>query len=502
MRRMSTTVAVAVATLAAGFAAPVAAAAPQAADLPNGAPDISTEAVMDHLRQFQNIAETQGNGNRCTGSGGYTGSVDYVMEKTEAAGYTVTEQPFSTWSGQSSNVLAELPGQDTSKVLMLGGHLDSVCRGPGINDNGTGSAGILAVAEAFAAANPNPPVTVRFGWWGDEEAGLNGSKHYAGELSGGERDRIEAYLNFDMIGSPNAGYFVYNDDDPAIEQTIKDYYVDAGVPTEGQSVGGRSDSASFQRIGIKTGGIFTGAEQRKTQAQADKWGGQAGVAYDRCYHQSCDTMSNLNETALGHNVDAISWALWELAGGSGGTPTDPRASFSADCSETEPSCAFDGSASSDPDGSVASYAWDFGDGEAGSGVSPSHTYVEAGTYSVELTVTDDEGNTGSTTKQVTAGGPPQSGEPPQASVEVSCYWDECSFDGTRSTDADGDIASYAWDFGDGRSGSGSSTTHTYPNRQATYTAELTVTDAAGNSDTASQQVQCWNFGSQAYCFAQ
>ncbi|WP_216214000.1 M4 family metallopeptidase [Amycolatopsis aidingensis] len=185
-----------------------------------------------------------------------------------------------------------------------------------------------------------------------------------------------------------------------------------------------------------------------------------------------------------------------------GDPTDPAASFSVDCSESEPSCSFDGSGSSDPDGSVVSYAWDFGDGQSGSGVSPSHTYGEAGTYSVVLTVTDDEGNTGRATREVTAGGPPQSGEPPRAEFQVSCQWDSCGFDGTRSTDPDGDIASYSWDFGDGETGSGASASHTYPNRNATYTAELTVTDAAGNSDTASRQVDCWSFGSRAYCFAQ
>jgi aminopeptidase S len=289
--------------------------ATEVAALPNGAPDIDTAAVQAHLGQFQSIATTQGNGNRCTGSGGYTGSVGYVKQQAEAAGYTVTEQPFTTSGGRrSSNVLAELPGQDPSRVIMAGSHLDSVCAGPGINDNGSGSAGVLAVAEAFAQANPNPPVTVRFGWWGDEEAGLNGSRYYANNLSSGERARVQAYLNFDMIGSPNAAYFVYNDGDAALAQILADYFAAISVPTEGQGVGGRSDSASFRNVGIKVGGTFTGAEGRMTAAQAQKWGGQAGVAYDRCYHASCDTTSNINETALGRHSDAISYAVWELAG--------------------------------------------------------------------------------------------------------------------------------------------------------------------------------------------
>ena len=306
----------------AGFAGPVmlggTSVATEVAALPNGAPDIDTAAVKTHLDQFQSIATNQGNGNRCTGSAGYTGSVNYVKQKAEAAGYTVTEQPFTTSGGRrSSNVLAELPGQDPSTVIMAGSHLDSVCAGPGINDNGSGSAGVLAVAEAFAQANPNPRFTVRFGWWGDEEAGLNGSRYYAQNLSGSERTRVKAYLNFDMIASPNAAYFVYNDGDAALAQILNDYFAAISVPTEGQGVGGRSDSASFKNVGIKVGGTFTGAENRMTAAQAQKWGGQSGVAYDRCYHSSCDTISNVNETALGRHSDAISYAVWDLAGGTG-----------------------------------------------------------------------------------------------------------------------------------------------------------------------------------------
>ncbi|WP_165436266.1 M20/M25/M40 family metallo-hydrolase [Amycolatopsis suaedae] len=498
MRRMTATLAVVVAALW-GLTGPTVTAA-EPADLPNGAPDISTDAVLGHLRQFQSIAENQGGGNRCTGSGGYTGSVNYVKQKAEAAGYTVSEQPFSGRGGRSANVLAELPGRDPSKVIMAGGHLDSVCAGPGINDNGSGSAAVLAVAEAFAAANPNPPVTVRFGWWGDEEAGLNGSRYYVDNLSGTERGHIQAYLNFDMVASPNAGYFVYNDDDTAIEQTIKDYFAKINVPTEGQSVGGRSDSASFQRAGIKTGGIFTGAEQRKTQAQADKWGGQAGVAYDRCYHQSCDTMSNLDETALGRNSDAISWAVWELAGGGSSEPGKPVAEFSADCDQATRECRFDASASSDEGGSITSYAWTFGDGKSGTGATPTHTYGADGDYQVTLTVTDNDGNTDDAVRTVRIGVP--AGQPPTAQFTANCSWANCTFDGTRSTDPDGDIASYAWDFGDGKTGTGATATHTYPNRQANYTAKLTVTDRAGNSHSTSKTVQCWSFGSQAFCFGQ
>ncbi len=116
-----------------------------------------------------------------------------------------------------------------------------------------------------------------------------------------------------MIGSPNPGYFVY-DDDPAIEKTFKDFYAGLGVATEIETEGdGRSDHAPFKSAGIPVGGLFTGASNTKSAAQAAKWGGTAGQSFDRCYHSSCDTTSNINDTALNRNSDALAYAVWELS---------------------------------------------------------------------------------------------------------------------------------------------------------------------------------------------
>ncbi len=289
--------------------------------LPNGAPDISVTEVRSHLQQLQTIATNNG-GNRYTGRTGYRASVDYIKAQAAAAGYTVTEQSFSSSAGTSYNVLAELPGADPSRVVMLGAHLDSVSGGPGINDNGSGSAAILAVAKAFRAARPNPAVTVRFGWWGAEELGMVGSRAYVNSLSSAERSRITAYLNFDMIGSPNPGYFVY-DDVPALQQLLNNYFGAIGVPTEIETEGdGRSDHSSFKNAGIQVGGLFSGADYIKTSSQAAKWGGTAGQAFDACYHRSCDTINNLNDTALDRGSDAISYAIWELSGTTTTPPGD------------------------------------------------------------------------------------------------------------------------------------------------------------------------------------
>nr|WP_245976043.1 PKD domain-containing protein [Amycolatopsis palatopharyngis] len=181
-------------------------------------------------------------------------------------------------------------------------------------------------------------------------------------------------------------------------------------------------------------------------------------------------------------------------------PAAPVAEFTEQCSATESSCTFDASGSRDLDGTVESYAWDFGDGGTGTGVAPEHTYAEAGEYRVTLTVTDDDGRTGTATRTVRAGTPPDTGEPPSASFTVSCYYDDCSFDASRSTDADGDLASYSWKFGDGGTGDGKTTSHRYPASGGNYTAELTVADRAGHTATTSRTIQCWSFGSRAYCF--
>ncbi|GAA0622650.1 M20/M25/M40 family metallo-hydrolase [Kribbella sandramycini] len=277
-------------------------------------PDISVTNAKAHLDQFQSIATANG-GNRYTGRPGYKASADWVKSKLDAAGYTTTLQQFNTSAGTSYNVIAEWPHGDANHVVMAGSHLDSVSSGPGINDNGTGSAGVLEVALAYAASGQTARNRLRFGFWGAEELGLLGSKYYVNNLPAAERDKIELYLNFDMIGSPNPGYFVYNDN-PAGNSARDDltaYFTSKSVQTEYIDVQGRSDHAAFRSLGIATAGTFTGAEGTKTSAQAAKWGGTAGQAYDPCYHRSCDNINNLNLTALDRNIDAIGHMIWNYA---------------------------------------------------------------------------------------------------------------------------------------------------------------------------------------------
>ncbi|MCB5168740.1 M28 family metallopeptidase [Streptomyces bambusae] len=304
-------------------ATPGALAAPTAVTAAPTPPDIPVANVKAHLTQLQSIAQANG-GNRAHGRTGYKASIDYVKAKLDAAGFTTTLQTFTSSGATGYNLIADWPGGDPNSVLMAGAHLDSVSSGAGINDNGSGSAAVLETALAVSRSGLTPTKHLRFGWWGAEELGLIGSKYYVNQLPTAERAKVSGYLNFDMIGSPNPGYFVY-DDDPTIEQTFKTYFAGIGVPTEIETEGdGRSDHASFKNVGIPVGGLFTGASNTKTSAQAQKWGGTAGQSFDRCYHSSCDNTSNINDTALDRNSDAVAYAIWNLGFA---TPVPPGPSF-------------------------------------------------------------------------------------------------------------------------------------------------------------------------------
>jgi aminopeptidase S len=276
------------------------------------APDIPVANVKAHLTQLQSIATANG-GNRAHGRTGYKASLDYVKAQLDAAGFTTTIQQFTASSRVGYNLIADWPGGDANQVVMAGSHLDSVTSGAGINDNGSGSAALLEAALTASRTQYQPTKHLRFAWWGAEELGMVGSRNYVNGLTTANRAKISGYLNFDMIGSPNPGYFVY-DDDPAIEKTLKDFYAGIGVATEIETEGdGRSDHAPFKSAGIPVGGVFTGASSTKSAAQAAKWGGTAGQSFDRCYHSSCDTTANINDTALNRNSDALAYAVWELS---------------------------------------------------------------------------------------------------------------------------------------------------------------------------------------------
>ena len=226
----------------------------------------------------------------------------------------------------SENVTADGTSGRTDRITVSGAHLDSVVEGPGINDNGSGTAAQLETALQIAKLGIKPRNQLRFQFYGAEEAGLVGSTFYVNSLPAKELNKIHVMLNFDMVGSPNAGWFVYDGDasDTAstgssgsgvVEDVFVDFFDSIGRHTEPTAFDGRSDYDAFVAAGIPAGGLFTGAEDEKTEEQATVfgWGGTVGDWFDPCYHQACDTYANNNDTALSEMSDAAAHGILTFA---------------------------------------------------------------------------------------------------------------------------------------------------------------------------------------------
>jgi Zn-dependent M28 family amino/carboxypeptidase len=199
-------------------------------------------------------------------------------------------------------VVAETKKGSDKHVVVAGAHLDSVPAGPGINDDGSGTAWQLELAEQVAKRDLKNKI--RFLWFGGEEDGLVGSQYYATNLTQDQVNRIDVMIDTDMIASANYVRLVYdgNGDElgPAgpegsgtVEQVFKDYFHGRGMATLPQAFDGRSDYVGFINRGIPAGGIFAGAEVPKTPAQVAVFGGVAGEQYDPCYHEACDTIDTV-----------------------------------------------------------------------------------------------------------------------------------------------------------------------------------------------------------------
>jgi len=208
-----------------------------------------------------------------------------------------------TIARRQDNVIASSRRGDRNKRVVVGGHLDSVPAGPGINDNGSGISTLLEIAEQISELKLKPKNQLQFAFWGAEEAGLIGSDQYVAQLSDDEREQIMLNLNFDMLASPNFVRFVYdgntNETPPppggsppgsgAIERVFLKYFEEKGLATEPTAFDGRSDYGPFIAQGIPAGGLFSGAEVEKTAEQVTTYGGVEGEQFDPCYHEVCDT---------------------------------------------------------------------------------------------------------------------------------------------------------------------------------------------------------------------
>lgn len=301
-----------------------ASAIPTGSALP--APSLSASALSEridpntlrrHLEELQAISdEPDSGGNRATGTVGFERSVEYVEDVLASAGYAVARPSFTVGVVDSWNVVAERAGSGEG-VLVLGAHLDSVQAGPGINDNASGVSALLTIAAALADL-PAPSVTVRFAFWGAEEGGPFGSAAYMAALAPTEIESIRAYLNFDMLGSPNGVTFVYDElgaaaGSDAVTNVVSGYFSRRGLPWEPIDLTGHADHGSFTAAGIPTGGLFSGGREPVTDAQAARHGAIAGQPADPCSHAACDTIDNVDLARLALMTDAIASILVAMA---------------------------------------------------------------------------------------------------------------------------------------------------------------------------------------------
>jgi len=221
-------------------------------------------------------------------------------------------------TGTTVNLFAETRGGRADRVVMAGGHLDSVSEGPGINDNGSSAAAILQTALRLAPYQDTVVNKVRFAWWGAEELIDVGSDHYVAGLTDSQRRAIAVYLNFEMLGSPNFGRFIMDSGGPpgstAAARVLEQAFTARGLPYTSEDITGiGSDHEPFAAAGIPVTGMDTGALGVKTAAEASVYGGTAGRLYDHCYHQSCDRLSNINRRAFDENVPRIARTIGRFA---------------------------------------------------------------------------------------------------------------------------------------------------------------------------------------------
>ncbi|GLW27825.1 M20/M25/M40 family metallo-hydrolase [Actinoplanes regularis] len=268
-------------------------------------PVISADVSMAHLQKLMSFASASNN-TRVIGTPGFTSTVTYIKQQLDALGWKTTVQNFTTGGKAASNVVAEWPYGDATHVVMAGAHSDSVSAGPGINDNGSGVAALLANAAAIAQAKLVPQKRIRFAFWGAEEQGDIGSSYYVSHLASGESKKIDAYLNFDMVGNKPengraVGWSLYVEGQSnGLNAPFKTYFTAQGITVNPSlDTDDRSDHAAFKNAGVKVTGVSSV---------------RSLSALGACYHRACDDLTDVSSTSMGLASNAIAAAVWSLAG--------------------------------------------------------------------------------------------------------------------------------------------------------------------------------------------
>lgn len=293
------------------------------------APRGNVPPAYEHLREFQSLADQHGD--RAAGTAGYEAAARYVERILESFGFRSRRQYFTLKDRgrtiETFTVLAESAAGRTDRVIMLGAHLDGVPGTAAINDNGSGVAALLEVARTISL-HEGLGSTVRFAWWGAEEFSKSyGSRHYVKDLKKNDRaelDRIGAYLNLDMIASPNPVIGIYDARDTApihavtagstqIMDVFTGYFDSRNQPWIPTDWDYDSDQVAFVKAGVAAGGLYTGDSDKKTRTEARLFGGMARQPCDPHYHRPGDDLGNVDLDVLGLMTDAITHTVIHLA---------------------------------------------------------------------------------------------------------------------------------------------------------------------------------------------
>jgi len=350
----------------------------------------------------------------------------------------------------------------------------------------TSSCTDLACSFNGSASSDSDGTIASYSWnFGDGNvaSGVNASHTY-----GASGSYTVSLTVTDNQGATNSTFSVVSVTDPGGGGNV----LQNGVPVSGLS--GATGDEKFYTLDVPAGATNLSFTTSGNNGDADLYA-QFGAAPTtsnwecRGYTGGSNEVCNITNVQTGtYHVMVRAYSAYSGLSLTGSytiiTNSAPTASFTNSC--TDLNCSFNGSASSDSDGTISSYAWDFGDGSNGTGVNASHNFASAGTYTVMLTVTDNSGATNATSTNVSVTAPPVN-VAPTASFTSSCTDLSCSFNGSASSDSDGTISSYAWDFGDGSSGSGVNASNVYT-AAGTYTVTLTVTDDDGATNATSSNV--------------
>ena len=191
------------------------------------------------------------------------------------------------------NLFATWPGTGDARVVMMGAHLDAIS--PGANDNGSGVATVLALAERLAANGKAEGLQVAI--WDAEEPGALGSISFADSRTPEQWSRISSYVNFDMVASPNGVLGLFGNG--AALNSFEEAGKRLGIAYELIELVGMTDSEPIRIVGgVAVVGVHTGSVQEITADQARRFGSIEGEAADRCYHMYCDTLATVNTPAV------------------------------------------------------------------------------------------------------------------------------------------------------------------------------------------------------------